>query len=162
MSHEENQTNQYLTFYLNGEIFGIPIHRVLEVLDYTEITKVPQTPDYMRGVINLRGSIVPVVDMHLKFDLDPSERTVNSCIIIMDVTIEGTKTSLGALADSVREVIELEPGQIEPAPKMGTRLNSDFVQGMGKHGDEFIMLLNIDAVFTGHHGSLSEADSVAA
>jgi purine-binding chemotaxis protein CheW len=148
MSHDELKTNQHLTFLLNGEVFGIATDRVLEVLDYTEIIPVPQTPDFMSGVINLRGSIVPVVDMHLKFGLPPSERTVNSCIIIINTVIGNEPTSLGALVDSVREVMDLEPEQIEAAPRMGTKLNSDFIHGMGKHNDEFIILLNIDAIFS--------------
>lgn len=148
MSHDELKTNQHLTFLLNGEIFGIATDRVLEVLDYTEIIPVPQTPDFMSGVINLRGSIVPVVNMHLKFGLPPSERTVNSCIIIVNTFIDNEPTSFGALVDSVREVMDLEPDQIEAAPSMGTKLNNDFIRGMGKHNDEFIILLNIDAFFS--------------
>ena len=148
MSQDEVKTNQYLTFLLNGEVFGIATNRVLEVLDYTEVTPVPQTPDFMSGVVNLRGSIVPVVDMHLKFDLPTSQRTVNSCIIIISILIDGEPISLGVMADSVREVFDLDPEQIEAAPRMGTRLNSNFIQGMGKHNDEFIILLNIDTIFS--------------
>ncbi len=148
MSTDEDKSNQYLTFLINGEIFGIATNRVLEVLDYTEITPVPQSADFMRGVINLRGSIVPVVDMHLKFDLPPSERTVNSCIIIISIKLDGEATSLGAMADSVREVIDLLPEHIEEAPRMGTKLNSKFISGMGKYNEEFIILLDIDKIFS--------------
>ncbi|MBW2187246.1 MAG: chemotaxis protein CheW [Deltaproteobacteria bacterium] len=148
MSQDQVKTNQYLTFLLNGEVFGIATNRVLEVLDYTEITPVPQTSDFMLGVINLRGSIVPVVDMHIKFGLPPSPRTVNSCIIIISILIDDEPTSVGVMADSVREVLDLDPEQIEAAPRMGTRLNSNFIRGMGKHGDDFIILLNIDSIFS--------------
>jgi len=148
MSEEEVTTNQYLTFVLNGEVFGIETSRVLEVLDYTEITPVPQSAEFMQGVINLRGSIVPVVDMHIKFDLPSSERTVNSCIIIISIQIDGEKTSVGAMADSVREVMDLLPDSIEAAPRMGTKLNSNFIRGMGKHNEEFIILLDIDKIFS--------------
>ncbi|MDY0397981.1 MAG: chemotaxis protein CheW [Desulfuromonas sp.] len=147
MSQEESLAGQYLTFLLNGETFGIAIERVLEVLDSTDITCVPQAPEYLRGVINLRGSIVPVVDLHCKFGLPPSQRTLASCIIIVEVKLDGENTSLGALADSVQEVIDLEEHQIEAAPRMGTRLNSDYLRGMGKQGERFITLLNIDSIF---------------
>lgn len=140
--------NQYLTFKLDGEVFGLAIGKVREVLDFTTITRVPRTPEYMRGVINLRGSVVPVVDLHLKFGLAQTEKTVNTCIIIVEIALEGEITVLGALADSVQEVVELEPEQIEPAPKIGTKLNTDFIKGMGKREEEFIILLDIDKVFS--------------
>ncbi|MGC9520102.1 MAG: chemotaxis protein CheW [Desulfuromonadaceae bacterium] len=145
---KSDTTHQYLTFVLNGEVFGIATDRVLEVLDYTDITPVPQSPEFMCGVINLRGSIVPVVDMHRKFGLPPSERTVNSCIIIVSATVDGEHTSIGAVADSVREVLDLESGAIEDTPRMGTRLNTEFIRGVGKHNEEFILLLNIDTIFS--------------
>ena len=141
-------TNQYLTFKLQDEVFGLAIGKVREVLDFTNITKVPRTPEYMRGVINLRGSVVPVVDLHLKFGLEQAEKTVNTCIIIVEINMEGEITVLGALADSVQEVVELEPEQIEPAPKIGTKLDTAFIKGMGKRDEEFIILLDIDKVFS--------------
>ncbi len=142
------ETTQYLTFKLDEEIFALDIGKVREVLDFTTVTKVPQTPDFMRGVINLRGSVVPVVDMRLKFGMSETERTVNTCIIIVEVSLDNETTVLGALSDSVQEVIELEPGQIEPAPRIGTRLKTDFIKGMGKRDSQFIMILDIDKVFT--------------
>ena len=148
------ETNQYLTFKLEDEVFGLAIGKVREVLDFTTITKVPRTPEYMRGVINLRGSVVPVVDLHLKFGLAQTEKTVNTCIIIVEISMEGEITVLGALADSVQEVVELEPEQIEPAPKIGTKLNTEFIKGMGKREEEFIILLDIDKVFSTEELSL--------
>ncbi|MCL5237715.1 MAG: chemotaxis protein CheW [Nitrospirae bacterium] len=142
------ETTQYLTFKLDEEIFALDIGKVREVLDFTTVTKVPQTPDFMRGVINLRGSVVPVVDMRLKFGMSETEKTVNTCIIIAEVSLDNETTVLGALSDSVQEVIELEPGQIEPAPRIGTRLKTDFIKGMGKRDSQFIMILDIDKVFT--------------
>jgi purine-binding chemotaxis protein CheW len=142
------ETTQYLTFELEDEVFALDISKVREVLDFTTITKVPRTPDFMRGVINLRGSVVPVVDMRLKFGMTKTEKTVNTCIIIVEVTLDGDTTVLGALADSVQEVMDLEPDQIEPAPKIGTRLRTDFIKGMGKHNNKFIMILDIDKVFS--------------
>ena len=146
MNQEEN--NQYLTFKLDDEVFALGIDKVREVLDYTSVTKVPQTPDFMRGVINLRGSVVPVVDMRLKFAMAKTEKTVNTCIIIVEINLEGETTVLGALADSVQEVLDLEPQQIEPAPKIGTKLRTDFIRGMGKRDEQFIIILDIDKVFS--------------
>ena len=143
------ETHQYLTFKLDGEVFALGIDKVREVLDYTSVTKVPQTPDFMRGVINLRGSVVPVVDMRLKFGMAKTEKTVNACIIIVEINLEGETTVLGALADSVQEVLDLEPHQIEPAPKIGTKLRTDFIRGMGKRDEQFIIILEIDKVFSG-------------
>ena len=147
MNQEEN--HQYLTFKLDDEVFALGIDKVREVLDYTSVTKVPQTPEFMRGVINLRGSVVPVVDMRLKFGMAKTEKTVNTCIIIVEINLEGETTILGALADSVQEVLDLEPHQIEPAPKIGTKLRTDFIRGMGKRDEQFIIILEIDKVFSG-------------
>lgn len=139
---------QYLTFTLDNEIFALDITKVREVLDMTTITRVPKTPEFMRGVINLRGSVVPVVDLRLKFGMSRTEQKVNTCIIIMEVIVDNETTILGALADSVQEVIELEPEQIEPAPRIGLRLKTDFIKGMGKQNNQFIIILDIDKVFS--------------
>ncbi|MCP4218063.1 MAG: chemotaxis protein CheW, partial [bacterium] len=100
------------------------------------------------GVINLRGGVVPVVDLRLKFGMSQIAQTVDTCIIIVEITIDNEQTLLGALADQVREVMELEPGQIEPPPKIGTRLDTEFITGMGKQNDEFIILLDIEKIFS--------------
>lgn len=142
------EARQYLTFKLNDEVFGVDVAQVREILDYVKITKVPQTPDFMCGVINLRGSVVPVVDMNMKFGMVKTERTVNTCIVVVEVVLNDEKTILGALVDSVQEVFEIEPENIEPAPKIGTKLKTEFIKGMGKRDDKFIIILNIDKVFT--------------
>ena len=142
------ETTQYLTFKLEDELFALDIGKVREVLDFTTITKVPQTPDYMRGVINLRGSVVPVVDLRLKFGMTVAEKTVNTCVIIVEVNMDGEKVVMGAMADAVQEVLDLEPEQIEPPPRIGTKLKTDFIKGMGKHAEQFIIILDIDRVFT--------------
>jgi purine-binding chemotaxis protein CheW len=142
------ETTQYLSFELDDEVFALDISKVREVLEYTTVTKVPQTPDFMKGVINLRGNVVPVIDMRLKFGMSGTEKTVNTCVIIVEVSLDGESTVLGAMADSVQEVFELESDQIEPAPKIGTRLNTDFIKGMGKRDSEFVIILDIDKVFT--------------
>lgn len=148
MADTENNMNQYLTFLLNGEIFGLVISKVREVLDFTSVTRVPQTPDYMCGVINLRGSVVPVIDLNNKFAMEQTEKTVNTCIIIVEIEMDNETVVIGALADSVQEVLDLEPEQIEPPPKIGTKLNPEFIKGMGKRGEEFVILLDIDKVFS--------------
>ncbi len=142
------ETVQYLTFKLADETFAVEVAKVREILDFSTVTKVPQTPDFMRGVINLRGSVVPVVDMRLKFGMSETEKTVDTCIIVLEITLDNETAVVGALADSVQEVLELEPENIEPAPRIGTKLNTDFLVGMGKQNETFIMILNIDKVFT--------------
>lgn len=141
-------TKQYLTFKLSEEIFGVDVLQIREILEYIKITKIPQTPDFMCGVINLRGSVVPVIDMRQKFNMGKIERTVNTCIVVLEIEISDEKLLIGALVDSVQEVFELEQHDIESAPKIGTKLNTEFIKGMGKRGDKFIILLNINNVFS--------------
>jgi purine-binding chemotaxis protein CheW len=150
------QVNQFLTFKLDEEIFALDIGKVREVLDFTTVTKVPQTPDFMRGVINLRGTVVPVVDLRLKFALPKTEKTVNTCIIITEVEVEGEILVLGAMVDSVQEVLDLEPEQIEPPPRIGVKLNTDFIRGMGKRDGEFIIILDIDFIFSSAELSIAQ------
>ncbi len=152
---EITDMNQYLTFKLEDEQFAVDISKVREVLEFTTVTKVPQTPEFMRGVINLRGSVVPVLDLRLKFGMSMTDKTVNTCVIIVEVALDGDKTVLGTLADSVQEVIELDPDHIEPAPKIGTKLRTEFIKGMGKRNDEFIIILDIDKVFSTDELSLA-------
>ncbi len=142
------ETLQYLTFKLSDEVFALDVAKVREILELTTITKVPQTPDFMCGVINLRGSVVPVIDMRLKFGISKTEQTVNTCIIVVEVDLDGDVIVVGALADSVQEVIEMEPENIEPAPQIGTRLNTEFIKGMGKIDNRFVMILDIDRIFS--------------
>jgi len=142
------ETSLYLTFRLGEEVFAVDVRQVREVLDLTPITKVPQAPDFMRGVINLRGSVVPVVDLKMKFGLPKTEATVDTRIVVMEIDLDGEVTILGSMADSVHEVLELEPGQIQDPPKLGTRWRSEFIRGMGKRGDEFVTIIDIDRVFS--------------
>jgi len=148
------QAAQYLTFRLGEEVFALDISQVREVLDYTAITRVPRMPEFMRGVINLRGSVVPVVDLRLKFGMAATERTLNTCIIIAEVVIGGERTQLGALADSVQEVIDLDAGQIEPPPRLGTSIHTEFIRGMGKREEHFVIILDVDRVFSNDELSL--------
>jgi purine-binding chemotaxis protein CheW len=142
------ETTQYLTFKLDSEIFATDVAKVREILDFTPATKVPGTPDFMRGVINVRGNVVPVVDMRLKLGMSMTEKTVDTCIVVMEMAVEEDTMVLGALVDSVQEVFELEPGQIEPPPRIGTRWRTEFLKGIGKRNNELIIILNIDMIFS--------------
>lgn len=153
------ETNQYLTFQLSEEIFALDIAKVREVLEYTKVTKVPQTPDMMIGVINLRGSVVPVIDLRLKFGMGMSERTVNTCIIIIEVSIDSEITLIGALVDSVKEVMDMDSDHIEPPPKIGTQLNTEFIKGMGKQNEQFVIILDIEKIFSVDELSMVQAVS---
>jgi purine-binding chemotaxis protein CheW len=147
---EESNTatsEQYVTFSLGEELFGVEVTRTREILSITPVTKVPQTPEYLLGVINLRGQVVPVVDMRLKLGLPAGEETEDTCIIVVEVQVDGEAIVVGALADAVREVLEIRSDQIEPPPRLGTRLKTEFINGMGKVDEQFLILLNIDRVF---------------
>ncbi len=144
----EIQENTYLTFYLDEELFGLNIHLVREVLEYTSITKVPMTADFMRGVINVRGHVVPVVDLRRKFGLAEAELTINTCIIIVELEIDGESATMGALVDGVQEVLDIPKEQIEASPRLGSKINTRFIQGIAKLGERFIIILDIQAVFS--------------
>jgi len=145
---EITETRQYLTFRLGNEIFATDVAKVREVLDLTPITSIPRTPEFMSGVINLRGSVVPVVDLRLCLAMEKTRNTRNTCIVVVEVELDGEATIIGALADSVEEVIDLEPEQIQPAPRIGTQIRTDFIRGMGKRETQFVMILDIDRVFS--------------
>lgn len=141
-------TNQYLTFSLSDELYALEVSKVKEVLEYEPITRVPKTPDFMRGVINVRGGIVPIVDLRLKFDLPAQEQTVDTCIIVLEIAIENETITVGTIADNVHEVVEIQPEEIEATPRIGTRLDTDFIEGIGKSNDRFLVILNIDKILT--------------
>ncbi|OPZ60215.1 MAG: Chemotaxis protein CheW [Deltaproteobacteria bacterium ADurb.Bin510] len=140
-------SGQYLSFKLQQEDFALDIAHVREVLDLTRLTRVPKAPDYVRGVINLRGAVVPVVDLNLKFGHGLTTETVHTRIIIGEVTVSGELTTLGVIADAVQEVMELDEREIEPSPRIGTSLDTGFLKGMGRREDDFVMILDIDKVF---------------
>ncbi len=141
-------SNQYLTFTLGDEQFALEIGKVREVLDYTDITKIPRSPAFMRGVINLRGNVVPIIDLRMTLGMTGIKRSVDTCIVIAEVELDGESMHVGALADSVQEVVEIDPAQTSPPPRLGTKLNTDFIQGMGKRGDHFLIILDIDKVLS--------------
>ena len=151
------ETAQYITFILGDESFAINVAQVREVLELPLITKVPGAPDYMRGVINVRGKATPVVDLRLKFGLPSTPDTINSRIVVLELELDSETTVVGGIADSVHEVIELEAGQINPPPRIAMRWRTELIQGMGRRGDEFIILLDINRVFASTGPALREA-----
>lgn len=154
---ESGDETQYLGFYIGGEEYAIGILRVKEILEYDTITRVPGTPVSLRGVINIRGSVVPVVDLAVKFGLPGSSVTKRTCIVVVEVEIDGERTVMGVMADSVSQVMDLGAGDIEPPPAFGTRVRLDYLLGMGKAGKKFILILDIDRVL-----SATELEAAAA
>jgi len=150
MSNEQTKAlNSYLSFKLGEEIFAANVSKVLNILEMTKITKVPKAPPYMKGVINLRGTVLPVIDTRIKFGLSATEMTANTCILVLEVEVEDDHLQVGGLVDSVQEVLEIEDHQILPPPNIGNRFRSEFITGMYKLNEEqFIMLLNMDKIFS--------------
>ena len=145
---EEVVQQQYLTFFLADEEYGINIQRVKEIIEYTTVTKVPKVPEWIRGVINLRGNVVPVVDLTVRFGLDARPVTKTTCIVIVEVQQESERTVMGVIADAVNQVIDLAPKDIEEPPAFGTRVRLEYLFGMGKLGKKFALILNIDSVLS--------------
>jgi purine-binding chemotaxis protein CheW len=161
---------QYLTFKIAGETYAVSILRVREILQYETVTKVPATPRSIRGVMNLRGSVVPVVDLAVKLGLPESTLTPRTCVVILEVTNEEERMVMGVMADTVSEVIELRAEDVEPPPPFGSRVKVDYLVGMGKADKKFLLVLNIDKVLSAEDlevasrvgDELSEAASVKA
>ena len=145
---EEVIQQQYLTFFLADEEYAINIQRVKEIIEYTTVTKVPKVPEWIRGVINLRGNVVPVVDLTVRFGLEESPVTKTTCIIIVEVEQDSEPTVMGVIADAVNQVIDLAPKDIEEPPAFGTRVRLEYLFGMGKLGKKFALILNIDSVLS--------------
>lgn len=144
----DTNQNQFLTFALGGEVYAIEILSIREIIDYGNLTAVPMMPAFIRGVINLRGSVVPVVDLAARFDGESAEITKRTGIIIIEVADGETTMNIGAVVDSVNEVLEIPPGDIEPSPSFGTRIRTDFIRGMGKVDGKFLVLLDVASVLS--------------
>lgn len=138
----------YLTFKLGDEEFAAHVGKVLNILEMTKITEVPKSPNYMTGVINLRGSVLPVIDTRIKFGMTPTEYTASTCIVVMDIDLEGESVHVGALVDAVQAVIEIDHDQIMPPPSLGNKYRSEFIEGVANVNDTFVMILNMDEVFS--------------
>jgi purine-binding chemotaxis protein CheW len=148
---------QFLTFSLSGGEYAIAVLRVREIIEHEEVTRVPSTPAFLRGVINLRGSVVPVVDLARKFRMPESPVTKRTCIIIVEVESENGRIVLGVLADAVNQVVEFRPEEIEPPPSFGTPIRVDFLRGLGKLNGEFVLILDTNRVLSA--GELADAAS---
>lgn len=139
---------KYLSFQLGGEIYGLEILKVQEIIGVMNVTRIPRTPDFIRGVINLRGKVIPVIDLRVKFQLPPQVDTDRTCIIVVQFhNLTGTKT-MGILVDEVSEVINIGGEQIEDTPSFGTDINTDFILGVGKVNQKVVMLLHVEKVLS--------------
>ena len=142
------EQGQYLTFLLGGEMFAIGILGIKEIIEYGSLTTVPMMPEFIRGVINLRGAVVPVVDLSARFGRQASEVTRRSCIVIIEATADEEKHDVGVVVDSVSEVLEIPASEIEPAPSFGAKIRADFISGMGKVNGKFVIILDADRVLS--------------
>lgn len=142
------EQQQFLTFLLKEELFAINIHPIKEIIEYGQLTKVPMVPEFVRGVINVRGNVVPIIDLAMRFGWASTPVTKRSCIVIIEVESEGESLEIGVVVDAVSEVLEISLADIEPAPSFGARLRTDFIEGMGKIDGEFIVLLDVSKVLS--------------
>jgi purine-binding chemotaxis protein CheW len=142
------ETKSFLSFRLGEEHFTIPVMKIMEILEVPKITKVPQAPNFLVGVINLRGAVLPVIDTRIKFGMPQIEYTINTCILVLSIDIQEETLVVGALVDSVSEVFELNDSKIKPTPAIATKYRADYIQGMIQEDDHFMMVLNIDKVFS--------------
>ncbi len=146
LDDELEQTSQFLTFLLGGDVFAINILNIREILEYSPLTPVPMTPDFIAGVLNLRGSVVPIINLALRFDKADAEITKRTSIVIVEITHEDQKLEIGVIVDIVNEVIEIP--EIEAAPSFGASIRTDFIEGMGKVNDAFTIILNLNHVLS--------------
>lgn len=141
---DQAQTNQYLTFVLGGEVFAIGILFVKEIIEYSSLTEVPMMPASVRGVINLRGAVVPVTDLLVRFGKTSSPVSKRTCIVIIEVTGDGERQDVGVVVDSVDSVLDIPTTEIEPPPSFGAGIRTDFIRGMGKVNGKFVILLDVN------------------
>ena len=138
---------QLLTFALASEIYAIDVGRTREVVEFTHITPIPKTPPWIRGVLNLRGSVIPVLDLKQKLAMGPTEQSRDACVLILEFPLDGERTLVGVLADSVREVLELDAIEIDPRPNFGARLSTDYIRGVGRRNGELFVVLDVERIF---------------
>jgi purine-binding chemotaxis protein CheW len=159
----EEQAAQYLTFLLGGEMFAIGILNIKEIIEYGNLTEVPMMPEFIRGVINLRGAVVPVVDLSARFGRKRTEVTRRTCIVIIEVEADEERHDVGVVVDSVSEVLEIPASDIEPPPSFGARIRVDFISGMGKVNGKFVIQLNANRVLSvDEMAALGEIDAAQA
>jgi len=141
LQHDTLSAVQYLTFTLRTETFAVPVAQVREILDSVPLTRVPQMPAFVAGVLNLRGRVVPVIDLRVRFGFAGQEATRDTCIVVLEIDLDGALMEFGALVDGVQEVLALSADQIEPPPRLGLGMSCDLLAGIGKQGERFIILL---------------------
>ncbi|MBN9428343.1 MAG: purine-binding chemotaxis protein CheW [Burkholderiales bacterium] len=142
------ETQQYLTFLLSGEMYAVGILHVKEIIEYGQLTEIPMMPPFIRGVINLRGAVVPVIDLAARFGRAAAQAGRRTCIVIVELHESGIRQDIGVVVDAVSEVIEISANQIEPAPAFGARLRTDFIEGMGKVNGKFVVILQVERVLS--------------
>lgn len=146
----EQTDKQYLSFGIDGETYAVPVGKVREVLEYMKPAKLPKTAEYLKGIINVRGSGIPVVDLRTRFGLPEIPVTKDTAIIVMEISDrEGRSLVIGALTDAVHEVVDIDDEHMEPAPRFGTRIDTGFIRAIGKRGDAFVIILDVDKAFRG-------------
>lgn len=159
---DDDEQLQYLTFLLGGEVFAIGILNIKEIIEYGNVTNVPMMPEFVRGVINLRGAVVPVIDLAMRFSRPPSPITRRTCIVLIEVETEGERYNIGVTVDAVNEVLEIPASEIEPPPAFGAKIRSDFIGGMGKIAGKFVIILDADKVLSvDEMASLTNTDELA-
>ena len=144
----DDERQQYLTFLLSGEIFAIAILNIREIIEYRNITNVPMMPNFVRGVINLRGAVVPVIDLAMRFGREAAPVSRRTCIVLVEMTVEGETYNIGVTVDAVNAVLDIPNSDIEPAPAFGARIRSDFIGGMGKIDGKFVIILDSNKVLS--------------
>jgi purine-binding chemotaxis protein CheW len=144
----EQSNDQYLTFFIRGEEYAVSILRVKEIIEYESVTRVPTTPAHVRGVLNLRGAVLPVIDLAAKFGHTDSEATRTTCVIVAETKLDDAMIVVGLLADAVSSVIDIAPAAIEPPPAFGTNIRVDFLTGMGKLEGRLVLILDLDRILS--------------
>ena len=156
------EQRQYLTFMLGGEMFSIGILCIKEIIEYGGLTEVPMMPDCIRGVINLRGAVVPVMDLSSRFGKPTTAVTKRTCIVIIEVETDGARQDMGVVVDAVNAVLEIPASEIEPAPSFGSKIRTDFIEGMGKVNGKFVIILNVNRVLSAEEiGALAQVGEAA-
>lgn len=156
------EQTQYLTFMLGGEVFAIGILAIKEIIEYGSLTTVPMMPECIRGVINLRGAVVPVMDLSARFGKKATEATKRTCFVIVEIEADGESRDVGVIVDAVNAVLEIPASEIEPAPAFGAKIRTDFIEGMGKVNGKFVILLDLNHILSmDEMGTLAEAGAGA-
>lgn len=145
---QDDKISSYLTFNLGSELFASHVNYVLKILEMQHITEVPKSPPFMKGVINLRGNVLPVIDARIKFGINATEYTSRTCILVLSLILEGDKVEVGVIVDAVQDVVEYDSSNIQPTPGLGSKYKSDFIEGVMKINDRFVMVLNMNSVFS--------------